>query len=94
MSVADSIREKLTQAFAPAELAVEDQSASHAGHSGARPGGETHFHVRIVTEAFAGLSRLERQRRIYAALDTEMRGPVHALSLAALTPQAALARAE
>jgi BolA protein len=96
MSVADAIREKLTKAFAPSELVVEDESASHAGHAGATPGGESHFHVRIVTQAFAGLSRVERQRRIYAVLDAEMRGPVHALSLSALTPgeASAPARAE
>jgi BolA protein len=96
MSVADSIHEKLAKAFAPSVLSVEDESASHAGHSGARPGGETHFHVRIVTAAFTGLSRVERQRRIYAVLEAEMRGPVHALSLSALTPQEASppARAE
>jgi BolA protein len=86
MSMADSIAEKLTQAFAPIELVVEDQSARHAGHAGAPAGGESHFHVRIVTPAFAGLSRLERQRRIFAVLDAEMRGGIHALSLAALTP--------
>ena len=86
MTMADSIAEKLTQAFAPIELAVEDQSARHAGHAGAPAGGESHFHVRIVTSAFTGLSRLERQRRIFAVLDAEMRGGIHALSLAALTP--------
>jgi BolA protein len=96
MSVADAIREKLTKAFAPSELVVEDESASHAGHAGATPGGESHFHVRIVTPSFAGLSRVERQRRIYAVLEAEMRGPVHALSLSALTPgeASAPARAE
>ena len=96
MSVADAIREKLTKAFAPSELLVQDESASHAGHAGATPGGETHFHVRIVAPGFAGLSRVERQRRIYAVLEAEMRGPIHALSLSALTPgeASAPARAE
>ena len=73
MSVADTIREKLTAAFAPKELIVEDESAKHAGHSGARPGGETHFNVRIVSETFEGISRVERQRRVYAALADEMK---------------------
>ena len=86
MSVADTIREKLTASFAPKELIVEDESAKHAGHSGARPGGETHFNVRIVTDAFEGVSRVERQRRVYAALADEMKGRVHALSLTTLTP--------
>jgi len=49
MTVAATIREKLTSAFAPKELVVEDDSARHAGHSGARPGGQTHFNVRIVS---------------------------------------------
>ena len=87
MTVAETIREKLTSAFAPAELVVDDESAKHAGHTGARPGGETHFNVRIVSETFAGLSRVERQRRVYAALARELRPDgIHALSLTTLTP--------
>jgi BolA protein len=90
MSVADTIREKLTAAFAPSILTVSDDSASHAGHSGAMRDdgsrGETHFTVRIIAETFAGLSRVERQRRIYAALAEEMAGTVHALSLTVLSP--------
>jgi len=87
MTVAATIREKLTSAFAPRELVVEDDSARHAGHSGARPGGQTHFNVRIVSDIFEGLSRIERQRRVYAALAQELRADgVHALSLTTLTP--------
>jgi BolA protein len=90
MPVAEAIREKLTITFAPVALEVSDQSAQHAGHAGATRAdgsqGETHFHVRIVSAAFEGTSRVERQRRIYAALAEELKGPVHALSLAALTP--------
>jgi BolA protein len=86
MSVADIIREKLIAAFAPDDLVIDDESARHAGHSGARPGGETHFNVRIVSAAFEGSSRVERQRRVYAALAEELRGPVHALALTTLTP--------
>jgi stress-induced morphogen len=90
MSVAATMREKLTSAFAPVVLQIEDQSASHAGHAGATRDdgsqGETHFHVRLVSRAFEGLSRVERQRRVYAALKDELAGPVHALSLSALTP--------
>jgi BolA protein len=85
--VADRIREKLARALAPVSLDVIDDSAKHAGHSGARPEGETHFRVRIVSDAFAGLSRVERQRRVYDALKDELRDRVHALSLSALTPQ-------
>jgi BolA protein len=86
MAVADTIRQKLTLAFAPQELTVADESARHEGHAGHRPGGETHFDVRIVSAQFEGLSRVERQRRIYAALEAEFRAGLHALSLKALTP--------
>ena len=86
MAVAETIRQKLTAAFAPEALSVTDESAHHAGHAGAQPGGETHFNVRIVSAQFTGLTRVERQRRIYAALEAEFRAGLHALSLKALTP--------
>jgi BolA family transcriptional regulator, general stress-responsive regulator len=87
MTVAETIRAKLLAAFAPAELVVDDESAKHAGHSGARPGGQTHFNVRVVSESFAGLSRVERQRRVYAVLAEELKpNGVHALSVSTLTP--------
>ena len=93
MAVADAIREKLAAAFAPSVLDVTDESARHAGHGGATRDdgsrGETHFHVRLVTAAFEGVSRVERQRRVHAALSAELHGPVHALSLTLLTPQEA-----
>jgi BolA family transcriptional regulator, general stress-responsive regulator len=87
MTVANSIRAKLTEALAPEALTIEDESARHAGHAGARPEGETHFRVRIVSAAFDGLSRVERQRRVYAILETELRDRVHALALTTLTPK-------
>ena len=90
MPVAETIRQKLTAAFAPIVLDVLDESHRHAGHAGATrtdgSQGETHFHVRIVSAAFEGVTRVERQRRVYATLAHELGGPVHALSLAALTP--------
>lgn len=86
MTVSDIIRTKLTKAFSPTALSIEDESAKHEGHAGARPEGETHFRVRIVSAAFEGLSRVERQRRIYAVLADELGGRVHALSLTALSP--------
>lgn len=86
MTVAETMTKKLTAAFAPAALSVEDESAKHAGHSGSRPEGETHFRVRIVSDAFSGLSRVERQRRVYAALADEMNSRVHALALVTLAP--------
>ena len=90
MSVADNIRARLTGAFSPLEMAVTDESARHAGHAGALRAdggaGETHFHVRLVSAAFEGVSRVERQRRVHAALEAELAGSVHALSLSLLTP--------
>lgn len=84
--VAAAIREKLAQAFAPTRLEVVDDSARHAGHAGARAGGESHFTVTIEAEAFAGLSRVERQRRVHGVLAEELLGPVHALSVMARAP--------
>jgi BolA protein len=85
MSVASTMTEKLTAAFQPARLQVIDESHHHAGHAGSRPGGETHFAVVIVSDAFAGKSRVERQRLVYGVLAAELAGPVHALSVKALT---------
>jgi len=87
MSVAQSIRNTLSAALAPTELTIEDQSALHSGHAGARPEGETHFRVRIVSPAFAGMSRVARQRRVYALLSAELKTQIHALSLETLTPE-------
>jgi BolA family transcriptional regulator, general stress-responsive regulator len=84
--VARALRTKLEAAFSPSILVIEDESARHAGHAGARPEGETHFSVRIVSSAFVGMSRVDRQRKIYAAVAAEMATRVHALSLVALTP--------
>jgi len=88
-AVAERLRNKLEAAFQPTELVVTDESAHHAGHSGARDGGESHFRVRIVSAAFSGLSRVDRQRRVYEALAEEIDGGVHALALTTLTPQEA-----
>jgi BolA family transcriptional regulator, general stress-responsive regulator len=81
------LREKLEAAFAPSDLDIEDESSRHAGHSGAREGGESHFRIRIVSAAFQGLSRVERQRRVYAALAEEFARGLHALALSTLTPE-------
>ncbi len=89
MTVAETMTQKLAAAFAPAELSVQDESAKHAGHFGARPEGETHFRVRIVSDAFKGASRVERQRRVYAALADELKTRVHALQITALAPDEA-----
>ena len=88
-NTAHSLREKLTRAFAPEALDIIDESARHAGHAGARPEGETHFRIRIVSNVFSGLSRVERQRCVYDVLKDEMAGRVHALALSTLTPEEA-----
>jgi BolA protein len=86
MRIAHRIREKLTAALHPEQLEVVDESHRHAGHAGARPGGETHFRVDVVAAAFEGKSRLERQRLVYALLKDEMSQQIHALSLVTRTP--------
>ena len=86
MTVAESIETKLRNAFAPQTLNVIDESHLHAGHVGARPEGETHFRVEIVSEAFADCGRVERQRLVYGILSDELAGPVHALSVSATPP--------
>jgi BolA family transcriptional regulator, general stress-responsive regulator len=77
---------KLTDALAPVRLVLTDESARHAGHAGNPGGGETHFHVEIVSEQFRGVRMLERQRRVYAILAEELRERVHALSMRTRTP--------
>jgi BolA protein len=86
MSTRDRITEKLTAAFAPVRLDVQDESHQHAGHSGSRPGGETHYRVYIVSDAFQGKSRIERHRMVNAALADELAGGVHALAIHASAP--------
>ncbi len=84
--MAELIRAKLESAFAPERLEVVDDSGRHAGHAGARAGGESHFNVVIVSSAFQGLSRVERQRRVNAALAEAFAAGLHALSIKALAP--------
>lgn len=89
MSVKETIEARLTETFAPERLEVIDESHLHAGHAGAREGGESHFRVRIVSAAFAGKSRVERHRLVNAALAAELEGPIHALAIHADAPAAA-----
>ena len=86
MLVADMIQRKLNDRFAPIRLDIVDESHRHAGHAGARPEGETHFAVTIVSAAFTGQSRLVRQRLVYQTLADELATRVHALSLTTLAP--------
>lgn len=71
----------LKQRFAPAQLEVIDESSRHLGHAGARPEGETHYRLRLVSGAFDGLTRVARQRLVYEALREEFAAGLHALSL-------------
>jgi len=86
MSVADTIRAKLIERFTPVRLEISDESHRHAGHAGARPEGETHFSVTIVSATFFGQSRVVRQRLVYQTLAAELATRVHALSLTTLAP--------
>jgi BolA protein len=86
MATRDLITQKLTEAFAPARLEVIDESHQHLGHAGHRPGGETHYRVYIVSDAFQGKSRLERHRMINETLSSELKGGVHALAIHASAP--------
>src|SRR5882757_1229683 len=86
MTVKDAITNKLREAFSPESLDVTDESHLHEGHSGHRPGGETHFRVYIVSDAFKGKSRIERHRMINATLAAELAGSVHALAIKAQVP--------
>ena len=91
MSVEDSIQSRLSNAFAPAELKIVNDSARHSGHRAMREHdpevpGETHFSVYIVSDTFAGKSRVERHRMVNDALAAELAGPVHALNIKALVP--------
>jgi BolA protein len=79
----------LTQAFSPALLRVVDDSARHAGHAGAQPGGETHYNVLLVSEAFRGMTRVARSRAVHDTLAAEFAGGMHALSLVLRTPEEA-----
>ena len=85
MSVADDIRSRLN-ALAPSRLELLDESAKHAGHAGAAPGGNTHWRLTIVSTAFAGKSTVARHRMIYQALGELMHNPIHALAISAHAP--------
>jgi BolA protein len=81
----ERLRSRLESSFADARISVQDDSARHAGHPGAR-GGAGHFLVRIESQAFGGLSRLQRHRMVYEALAELMPGEIHALNIEAISP--------
>ena len=86
MRTVDIISRKLTEAFTPQSLTVEDESHRHEGHAGHRPGGQTHFKVYIVSDAFKGKTRIDRHRMINGILSDELAGGVHALAIHATAP--------
>ena len=83
---ADRIAALLSEAFAPTLVRVADDSARHAGHAGAAPGGQTHYTVLVVADAFAGQGRVARSRAVHDLLAAEFAGGLHALSLTLRTP--------
>jgi BolA protein len=90
MTVAETMRQKLTARFAPTRLDIIDDSERHIGHAGhpggAGQGGATHFTVTVVSAAFAGVGRVARQRLVYETVADELKGRVHALALTTLAP--------
>jgi len=93
MTVHDQIKAKLAAALAPTSIEIIDESHKHAGHAHAveRRGtadrtGETHFRIKVVSEAFRGKSRVERHRAINHLLKTEFEGGMHALAIEAKAP--------
>jgi BolA family transcriptional regulator, general stress-responsive regulator len=89
LSRSERMQTLLTAQFAPQKIVIEDQSELHAGHAGAQPGGQTHYRLTLVSTAFAGLSRVARQRLVYQALREEFETGLHALSLDLKTPSEA-----
>lgn len=83
MNTADRIRDKLI-VLSPVVLDIEDESAAHAGHAGAKDGG--HYHLTVVSEKFTGQNSVSRHRAIYSILSELLQKEIHALRIEALTP--------
>ena len=88
MSIATQIRSRLA-ALEPLDLDLVDESAQHAGHSGWKPGGGTHWRLTIVSPRFAGQPTVARHRMVYQALGELMHNPIHALAISARAPEEA-----
>ena len=86
MPMRDTITKKLKDAFTPVSIDVVDESHLHEGHAGHRPGGETHFRVYIVSQAFSGKTRIDRHRMINSVLSDDLATTVHALAIHASAP--------
>lgn len=88
MRVQRLIREKLESGLRPVSLDIVDESHHHAGHVGAKPEGETHFRIKVISPLFHGQSRVKRQQMVYGLLKEELAGPIHALAFKGLfTPE-------
>jgi len=87
VSVPAEMRRRLEAALAPEKLELIDDSAAHAGHAGAAPGGNTHWRLTIVSAQFAGKPTVARHRLVYEALGDLMQNPIHALSITARAPR-------
>jgi len=87
MSMADTIRNALQTGLSPERLDIVDESALHAGHAGARPGGETHYRIEVIASAFEGVSRIKRQQMVYGLLKDAFDTGLHALAMTTLTPE-------
>lgn len=85
-TVKQLIETRLAAAFPGADIDVIDESHKHAGHAGARPEGQTHFQVTVISPAFAGQNRVARHRAVMSLLREELDGPVHALAISAKAP--------
>ena len=86
MSVSDILKSKISDTLKPVQLKIIDESHMHAGHAGHDASGESHFQVLIVSDAFEGVSRVQRQRLVYDLLAEELKTKIHALALKTLTP--------
>ncbi|HUP96841.1 MAG TPA: BolA family protein [Usitatibacter sp.] len=81
-----AMRDRL-RSLAPVSLELQDESAQHAGHAGARPSGGSHWQLTIVSEAFRGKSPVARHRMVYEALGDLMKRDIHALRIEAFAPE-------
>ena len=86
MNMEARIQAKLTAGLDPIALTIEDESHRHAGHAGARAGGETHYRIKVASARFSGKGRVERHRMVYALLADEIAAGVHALALQTSAP--------
>tara|TARA_B100000676_G_C17985291_1_gene791536 strand:- start:489 stop:755 length:267 start_codon:yes stop_codon:yes gene_type:complete len=86
LKIKDIIKKKIIEQLEPLSLSIRDDSNLHIGHVGAKPEGETHFHIDIVAEVFRGKSRVESQRIVFRVLKEEMDNKIHALSISAHEP--------